>query len=223
MNKTVVPGKFKGMRILCQVILVVIGLVISFSAPLQASYIYDQEEITSQIIVDKQLKAVDLDNWQDNIPASQLVFEEGDMLEFRIKIKNSGDKELKNIDAHDFLPTHLELVFHPGSYDQDNRQVNWKIEKLEPGEEREFKFRTHVKKSNQEVVDGTLCLINKTDAKAESGEYDQDTASFCIVAPKRLPKAGSGTNNLAMGTGIAGMFALAGIILRLFGRGKLLA
>lgn len=231
MFKTVISGKLKGMRKVCQVILIIIGLTVVFTAPVNASYMYDQEEVTSQLIVDKQLKAVDLDNWQDNIPASQLVLEEGDMLEFRIKIKNSGDKELKNIDAHDFLPAHLELVFHPGDFDQNNNQVNWNIEKLEPGEEREFKFRTHVKKGDQEVVDGTLCLINKADAKAESeepaspsqGGFDQDTASFCIVAPKKLPLAGSGTNNLAVGTGIAGMFALAGIVLRLFGRGKLLA
>jgi uncharacterized repeat protein (TIGR01451 family) len=223
MLKTVVSGKLKGTRKVCQVILVLIGLAVLFSAPVNASYMYDQEEVTSQLIVDKQLKAVDLDDWQDNIPASQLVLEEGDMLEFRIKIKNSGDKELKNINAHDFLPAHLELVFHPGTFDKDNNQVNWEIDQLDPGEEREFKFRTHVQKSDQEVVDGTLCLINKADAKAESGEYDQDTASFCIVAPTKLPKAGSGFDHLAMGTGIAGMFALAGLVLRLFGRGGFLA
>ncbi len=223
MLKIVISGKLKGMRIISLVSLFITGLAILFPAHLHASYIYDQKEITSQIIIDKQLKTISLEHWQDNLPASQQVLKENDLLEFRIKIKNSGDTKLENINAHDFLPAHLALVFHPGEFDQGNNQISWQIKELSPGEEKIFNIRTFIKKGEHQVVDGTLCLINKTEAKAESGEHDQDTASFCIVSAKKLPEAGSGTSNLALGTGIAGMFALTGIALRLFGRGKILA
>ncbi len=198
-----------------------VALSIGLSIPAEASYMYGDEEPTSQLIVDKQLTTTDIDGWQDNLPTSQLVLKDDDLITFRITVKNSGDKELKKITVTDTLPQYLTVVFNPGELDQDNNQITWEIENLKAGEEETFKIRAHVDTEDETVVDGTLCLINKVEAKAESGEHDQDTTSFCIVAPEELPEAGNGVSEILMGTGFAAMIGLAGVILRKFGRGQI--
>jgi uncharacterized repeat protein (TIGR01451 family) len=213
--KKVISGKTMVVGI---TLLLSIGLI---AAPAWAGYMYGEEEPTSQLIVDKQVTTPDVDNWQDNLPASQIVLKTGDLIKFRITIKNSGDKDLKKIQVTDTLPQYLNVIFNPGEYDKDNNQIKWEIDKLEAGEEKTFEIRAHIDPSEESVIDGTLCLINKAEAEAETGERDEDTASFCIVAPEALPEAGSGVAEILMGTGFASMIGLAGVFLRKFGRGEI--
>ena len=198
-----------------------VALSIGLSIPAEASYMYGDEEPTSQLIVDKQLTTTDINGWQDNLPTSQLVLKDNDLITFRITVKNSGDKDLNKVKVTDTLPQYLTIVFNPGKYDQENNLITWEIDQLKAGKEKTFKIRAHIDTENKAVVDGTLCLINKVDVKAESGEHDEDTTSFCIVAPEKLPEAGNGVSEILMGTGFAAMIGLAGVILRKFGRGQI--
>ena len=211
--KNVIPGK-------------AIAFVLTFAFCLLTSvrpansYIYGEEAVTRQLIVDKLIKTTAISDWQDNLPASQIVLKEGDVVEFEIKVKNTGDQELKNINVADYLPSYLKFIFGPAT-PNDSQELTWKIEKLDPGQEENFKIRTQIEGSNQVASDGTFCLMNKARAEAETGEADEDTASFCIVGAKKLPKAGS--HNLALGTLIASLIGATGILLRKFGRGEILA
>jgi len=211
--KTVVLGK-PILLYLC--ISIFLGIGLFFAVPASA-YMYGEEQTTNQLIVDKKIKAINTD-WQDNLPASQIVLKEGNLVEFQIKIKNSGDQELKNIKATDFLPSYLEFIFGPAN--PEEKEIKWQIEKLDSGQEQTFNIRAQIKGANQVASDGTFCLINKVKATAESGESDEDTASFCLMGAKKLPQAGS--HNLAIGSLVAGLIGLTGITLRKFGRGEIL-
>lgn len=182
-------------------------------------YMYGEGQLSSQLIVDKRVRAINTE-WQDNLPASQVTFKEGEVVEFEIKVKNSGDKELKNIKVTDYLPSFFEFVFGPANSD-DKREINWEIEDLSEGEEQSFQIRGRVNDTKQSVVEGTICLINKAKAVAETGEADEDTASYCLAGAKKLPTAGAG--NLGLGVIIAGLIGAVGIALRKFGRGEILA
>lgn len=196
-------------------------LMLGLSATPARAYIYGEEQPTTQLIVDKQITTPNVEGWQDNLPASQIVLRGGDLVKFQITIKNSGDKDLNKIQATDTLPQYLSIIFNPGKYETDGNRVTWEIDKLEAGEERTFEIRAHIDQTEETVIDGTLCLINKVEAQAESGETDEDTTSFCIVAPEKLPEAGSGVSEILMGTGFATIIGLAGVILRKFGRGRI--
>jgi len=211
--KTVISGK---------PIVLVLALVLSLliSARPAKSYMYGEEQISRQLVVDKQLKTIDLNDWQDNLPPSQQALKEGDLIEFMIKVKNSGDQELNNIDVVDYLPSYLTLVFAP-AMTNDQNEVVWQIEKLDPGQEENFRIRARAENSDQAIGEGSLCLMNRVRAEAETGEADEDTASFCIVRAKNLPQAGS--HNLVIGTLVASIIAGVGIFLRKFGRGEILA
>lgn len=212
--KNVIPGKT-----------IVVGITIVISLGLIATpaeaYIYGEEEPTSQLIVDKQVITTEISDWQDDLPASQIVLGDGDLIKFRITIKNSGDKDLKKIQVTDTLPQYLNIIFNPGEFNQENDQITWQINELKAGDQETFEIRAHINSENENIIDGTLCLINKVEAKAESGENDQDTASFCIVAPQVLPEAGSGVGEILIGTGFATIISLAGLLLRKYGRGQI--
>lgn len=183
-------------------------------------YMYGEEQPARQLVVDKQLKSSSTNEWQDNLPASQIVLKEGDLVDFKIIIRNSGDEELKNITVTDELPSFLSFIFGPAQ-PNDQNQLSWQIESLAAGEEKSFTIRTKISGTESASQEGTFCLMNKALASAESGEGDEDTASFCLVGAKKLPKAGS--YNLAIGTIIASIIAGLGIFLRKFGRGELWA
>ncbi len=185
------------------------------------AYMYGEEQPTSQLIVDKRIKTTAVAEWQDNLPASQIVLKEGNIVEFEIKIKNTGDTELKNIDVTDYLPSYLKFIFGPSTPNESEKEINWKIEKLEAGKEESFKIRAQIENADQINSDGAFCLINKAKAVAESGESDEDTASFCLVSAEKLPEAGF--DNLITGTLIAGLIGTLGVSLRKFGRGEILA
>jgi len=182
------------------------------------AYMYDGEEPSSQLIVDKRVKALGVTEWQDNLSSSQITLKEDDLIGFEIVVKNTGETELKNIDVKDHLPSYLRFIFGPNN--PDNQEINWNIDHLNPGEERSFQIRMQIDGVDQ-VSEGTFCLLNKVSARAESGEYDEDTASFCLMGAKELPE--SGTGNLITGTLITSIVAITGIFLRKFGRGEILA
>lgn len=227
--ENVIPGKaiivgittiLVGIATIVAGIAFLLSLSLSLASPIDA-YMYGEDQPTSQLIVDKQIATSETANWQDNLPADQEVLREGDLVKFQITIKNSGDKNLTNIQVTDSLPEYLTPVFNPGEYNKENNQIKWEIEKLEAGEQETFEIRAHIDSANQALVDGTQCLINKVEAVAETGESDQDTSSFCITTPQVLPEAGTGVSEILVGTGFAAMIGLAGVILRKFGRGQI--
>ncbi len=227
--ENVIPGKaiivgittiLVGIATIVAGIAFLLSLSLSLASPIGA-YMYGEDQPTSQLIVDKQIATSETANWQDNLPADQEVLREGDLVKFQITIKNSGDKNLTNIQVTDSLPEYLTPVFNPGEYNKENNQIKWEIEKLEAGEQETFEIRAHIDSANQALVDGTQCLINKVEAVAETGESDQDTSSFCITTPQVLPEAGTGVSEILVGTGFAAMIGLAGVILRKFGRGQI--
>lgn len=205
------------------VVLLLIGFFGLFQPvnPLMASYIYVDDKPTTQLIVDKKIHTPSVDGWKDNLPPSEFVITKGGLVRFRIVVKNSGDKDLKEIKVIDTLPKYLSLIFHPGEFNQEKREIKWLIDELKAGETKTFEIRAQVDLKDEAIIDGTLCLINKVEAKAITGEHDQDTVSFCIVAPQILPEAGSGVGEILIGTGFAAMIGLAGVFLRKYGRGQI--
>jgi len=218
---TVIPGKRKQQFVHLVIYhLIIVLAAFIFSVRSANSYMYGEEQPTRQLIVDKRVRTSTVGDWQDNLPASQVVLKEGEMIEFEITVKNSGDQELNQIQLVDYLPSYLNFIFGPNQ-PNDQKEVNWVIDQLAPGEEQRFRIRAQISGSDSVVNEGTFCLLNRVRAEAETGEADEDTASFCIVGAKKLPQAGS--QNLAVGTLIASLIGAVGITLRKFGRGEILA
>jgi len=200
--------------------LLIAGLAF-FTKNARADYMYGNGEVTRQIIVDKKLKPVSWSKWYDNLSINDISLEAEKLVEFKILVKNSGEGDLADISVADTLPGSVNYLFGAGEYKKDNHQVEWKIDHLNPGEEKEFKLRVQIIKSEQLPEGGSFPVVNRVKVIANTGETDEDTAQFYIKGRvEQLPEAGI---NLALGTILALGAAATGFLGRKFGRGEILS
>jgi uncharacterized repeat protein (TIGR01451 family) len=171
---------------------------------------YQPGEDKKEIVIDKLIKFNE--NYIDNVSASQKVFVNGDMVDFKIKIYNSGNIDLYDIAVEDKLPKYLAVLIHPGTYDKTNSKINWNIDKLAAGETREYFVKSRI--SNYDLV-AELDQINFVDAKNDS-VYDSDKASY-VIGGKQMPVTGS--FSLLFGSVLSLTMLGGGIGIRKYSRG----
>ena len=189
-----------------------ISLLAGLIKPAHA-YLYNEGQSTRQLVVDKQIKAVTDSSWHDNLPGT--TFTRGNLIDFRIIVRNSGDQDLDNIKVNDALPNYVKPIFHPGTYNEQQKIISWEIAHLKAGAESTEKIRVQVIKTAQ-LSSQPLAIVNRVEAKS-NGLSDADQAQFLVAAGK-LPQAGA--NLAASGIIIAALFSL-GYVGRKIGRGEL--
>lgn len=178
----------------------ILGLFTTLSlhraAPALANYQYGNGEPSSQIIIDKQLKPDDGTTWSDNLSADSHAFVAGEKVDYKLIVKNTGEKELKNVKVTDRLPDHLNFVIASDGYSRNGQEVTWTIAALAAGEQKEFQIQAQLDDSGQLGDLTDFCANNYAKAQAESGESDEDWAQLCVrtqvLGAKELPEAGAG-------------------------------
>lgn len=198
------------------VALIVAAMVILFSSlmPIMAGAESYSDENEKSIILDKKLRSIHDEEYKDNILSSEKIFYEDDIIEFKIRIENSGDSTLKNIKVTDKLPPFLKIIFNPGSYNETDNTVEWTIDELKAGHSQEFLIRAKIDQSKD-----VYTLTKETNvAEACVDEIcDKDDAIYYIGDGVSIPN--SGDASLLIKTGIVISGALAGFVLRKKARG----
>ena len=108
------------------------------------SYSSDDQKTIS---IDKKLRYVNDPKYVDNIASSVRTFKNGDLIEFYVKVTNSGDTNLKNIKVTDNLPPFLKLIFYPGKYNTTDNKIEWTIDELNAGHSQKFLIRAKIDKA----------------------------------------------------------------------------
>lgn len=101
------------------------------------------------ISIDKKLRFVNDPKYVDNISSAMRTFSNGDLVEFFVKVTNSGDVNLKNIKVTDNLPPFLKLIFYPGQYNPTDNKIEWVIDELNPGHSQKFLIRGRIDKASE--------------------------------------------------------------------------
>ena len=135
--------------------------------------------------VDKKVRKYD-DDLDDDEGFSDKVtdIEKGDIVEFKIKIKNDGDK-IKDVSVKDSLPDELKKISGDTSKEYDE---------LDAGETKTFRFRAQVKDSEFDRDDTfEKCVVNKVTVKQDDDKKASDTATVCYGDSdiEELPSTGS--------------------------------
>lgn len=188
-------------------------MALSLKYPTGASAQYNQTNVKKTISVDKKVRALPDTNFFDNIDKTQKVFHTGDLIEFSIRIENTGDQELTQIQAEDVMPKYLDLYFNPGTYNKDSNTVNWKIDSLKPAESKIFLIRARIASIASDSAESKLTNFVEVQA---NGVNDRDSASY-FIDKGSIPKTGDSTliiKTAAILATISGAFAL-----RKFARG----
>jgi len=189
------------------------------ASPAKANY--ETEEV-NQLVVDKAIKGLDQAVWKDNYSSSDFIFKPGDQFEFRVTIKNTGNRNLTWIQIKDKLPSSLDYIFGRDGSVFENQGIGWSIPELKPGEQQDTVIRVKV---NSAVPVSLKEWVNFVDGKAESGAYDSDTSAFwtaegvaTVEQPKQLPDTGIG-DQILVGSLISSSMLAMSIFFRKHSRG----
>jgi len=184
---------------------------------------YGQPAPVQSILVDKQVskpmsksKGGTLQyEYVDNLTPSDVRFQPGMDIYFRIRVKNTSNITLNDIIVTDKVPSYLEPIEGPGNYDSNARTVAFNAGSLAAGDERTFNLKMQWFAQDKLPADrGLLCVTNSVRAYTSSAS-DEDTAQACVekqvIGVKAAPKAGPEMNVLLM----LGQLGILGIGLKL--------
>lgn len=147
----------------------------------------------------------------DNYAISDPRFKPSQKVYFQVKVKNTSNTTVTNIEVKDILPSYVEAAEGPGSYDQNTKTISWKYDQLKAGEEKVEKITAQIYTQNNLPADkGIICMANKATVKVGSA-YDEDTAQFCVekevVGVEQVPTAGPELGLLVTALSFAGLGA----------------
>lgn len=116
----------------------------------------------------------------DNLGVNDTRFKGNDSIYFQLKVKNTSSVTENNINVVDSIPSYLDPVSGPGSFDSNTRQIKFTIDSLQPNEEKVFTVQMQLKSQSQlNAMNDGDCEMNKASASVNSA-YDEDTAQFCV-------------------------------------------
>ena len=170
---------------------------------------------TAQLVLDKKIRSLPNGESMDNIDKSVKVFFEDDMIDYSIMIRNSGNTILNNIELKDYMPAYISLFFYPGEYDSGNRLISWKIDQMNPGEEKTYLIRGKIDETATLDANAIVQMTNKAEARTDKVS-DSDTASY-FIGGALIPETGD--LGLILKTGMVLSAAAGGWFLRKQARG----
>ncbi len=179
-------------------------LLLSFARSANAQYGYGGGTFTYSILVNKLVgkpinsKGGTTLEYVDNLSSSDPRFQPGQEVMFQVKIKNTSTTNLTNVTFKDFVPSYLEPVEGPGSYDSANRTITLSAGDFSVDQEKIYYLKMRVVGQDSLPSDkGLFCVVNKAQAYNDQ-TADDDTAQLCIekqvkpgvVVPQAGPEMG---------------------------------
>lgn len=188
--------------------LVAIFFVVS---PVSAQYgQYGQPAPVESIFIDKQVsKPVTKSKggtlqyeYVDNLTPSDVRFQPGMDIYFKLRVKNTSSVTLNNVMVTDKVPWYLDPIEGPGVYDANSRIVSFNAGTFSPNEEKIFYFKMQWFSQDKLPADrGLMCISNYARAYTNNTS-DDDTAQACVekqvIGVKQAPKAGPEMNILML-------------------------
>ena len=204
-------------------------IVLSATNRVNAQYgQYGQPAPVESILVDKQVSKPATQTkggilqyeYVDNLTPSDVRFQPGADIYFKIRVKNTSSVALYNVMVTDKAPQYIEPVEGPGVYDANARTISFNAGTFNPAEEKVFYFKMQWLTQDKLPADrGLICVSNYARAYT-SNASDDDTAQACVekqvVGVKQAPKSGPEMNILL----IAGQLGMLGIGIKLKKKAK---
>jgi len=156
---------------------------------------YSNDDNRKTLSIDKKIRSLNWSYFIDNISTNKKVFKNGELIEFKIKVTNTGTTNMKNIKVVDTLPPFLKLVFFPGSYDTTNNKIQWTIDELNAGNSQEFLVRAKIDKANEvntltKETNVALASVDEINEK-DDATYYIGKGSVATESAVVLPETGS--------------------------------
>jgi len=198
-------------------------LAISFFASTRPAFAqygqYGQPAPVESILIDKQVsKPVTQTKggtltyeYVDNLTPSDVRFQPGQEIYYKLRVKNTSSIVLNNIMVNDKVPFYINPIEGPGTYDANSRTISFNAGTFNPDEEKLFYFKMQWFTQDKLPSDrGLMCVSNYARAYTNNAS-DDDTAQACVekqvVGVIQAPKAGP-EMNIAL---VAGQLVMLGV------------
>lgn len=150
-------------------------------------------------------------NFVDNLSPSDPRFHAGQFIFFKVIVKNTSNSTLTNVVVKDFVPSFIDPVVGPGTFDSGSRTITFTVGSLSPGQEQDFFFKMQVEGTNQLPSDkGLFCETNQVQATSDQAS-GSSTSQFCIEKQVSgvtgVPSAGPEFGLILLGLNLAGVGA----------------
>ena len=154
---------------------------------------YSSSDNRKTLSIDKKVRSMDWNYYLDNISSATKVFYNGEIIEFKVKVTNTGTTNMKNIKVTDQLPPFLKLIFYPGTYDSANNKVEWTIDELNAGNDQVFLIRAKIDKAGEvhtatKETNVSVAKVDEISAQDDSIYYIKSNGEKATVI---LPETGS--------------------------------
>jgi len=168
-----------------------------------------------ELRLDKVVKNPSSGTYVDNLFSSDPNFSADQDVWFRLTIKNTGSDDLNDVEVKDKFPNYVLFVSGPGSWNDSDKTLTWKIDHLSPGESKDYEIKGKIVSEGSLPSDsGTYCVTNYGEAKKDN-KSASDTSQLCItkkvLGMATMPKTGS---NIILTILLLVTFSSFGIIFR---------
>lgn len=139
-------------------------------------------------------------DWKDKVTG----LHKGDIVEFKVKVKNKGEVEVDEMKMKDSFPKQMEKL------SGDGLTEDWDV--FGPGDIKTFNFFAKVDDSEFDTnKDFEKCVVNKAEVFYKSDQEASDTATVCYSDKEvtELPKTGGSADVFgALGLGSVALGAI---------------
>ena len=165
--------------------LITLGLFVFLSTGTVYAGQYGEEEYNLRFKITKEVRIQGDSEWKDKVTNVK----EGEVVEFRIKIRNRSDGPADATDdmkMEDFLPEEMIKVGGNGLTEE------W--DNFDPKDEKVFIIQAKVDSDEYDRdIEFEKCVVNKAELRWDGEFQGADTATVCYgnVEPSELPKTGA--------------------------------
>jgi uncharacterized repeat protein (TIGR01451 family) len=148
-----------------------------------------------ELRLDKVVKNPSSGTYVDNLFSSDPNFSADQEVWFKLNVKNTGSDDLNDVEVKDKFPSYILFVSGPGSWNDSDKTLTWKIDHLSPGESKDYEIKGQIVGENSLPTDsGTYCVTNYGEAKKDD-KSASDTSQLCIskkvLGITYMPKTGA--------------------------------
>ena len=165
-------------------------IALSVVRPVNADYgcQYGNCPPSQSILIDKLVGNVNANNnvdittlnYVDNLGTADTRFHANDMVAFKLRVQNTSSVVLYSVNVTDTLPSYINPIQGPGSFDANSRIISFNAGDFQPGQEKDYYMKVQVVNASLLPADkGLFCLVNTAEASTNNVS-DTDNAQFCV-------------------------------------------
>lgn len=125
-------------------------------------------------------------NFVENLTLNDAHYAPSTNIVFKITVKNTGDRDITNLNVTDSFPQFLTYVSGLSNATQNGNNSTFVINKLTPGQSVDYTVATKVSDASR-LTKAITCLVNKVTATAKDGSSATDESQVCIERSNVIP------------------------------------